>query len=67
MKKFTALTAVLALSATSAFAGSPEVVIEEPMPEVFVEESNTGGRAVLILGGLVLLAAALAANSDDDT
>lgn len=64
MKKITALSAVLALSATTAFAGSPEVVVEEPMPEVFVEEESTGGRAVLIMGGLVLLAAALAANDD---
>lgn len=68
MKKITALSAVLALSATAAFAGSPEVVVEEPMPEVFVEEEKTGGSAVLIMGGLVLLAAALAAaDSDDDT
>jgi hypothetical protein len=68
MKKITALSAVLAISATTAFAGSPEVVVDEPMPEVFVEEAKTGGSAVLIMGGLVLLAAALAASdSDDDT
>jgi hypothetical protein len=67
MKKITALTAALAISATSAFAGNPTVVADDPMPEVF-EETPVANKGYLVLGGILLIAAlALAASSDDDT
>lgn len=67
MKKITALTAVLALSATTAFAGSPEVMVDEPMPEVFVAEETGNNWLPLALLGLVAVAAIAASNDDDDT
>lgn len=67
MKKITALTAALAISATTAFAGNPTVVADDPMPDVF-DNTPVRGNGALLIGGLVLLGAlALAASSDDDT
>ncbi|AML50679.1 MULTISPECIES: hypothetical protein [Falsihalocynthiibacter] len=65
MKKITALTAVLALSATTAFAGSPEVVVSEPMPDVFIAEEEGNNWLPLALLGLVAVAAVVASNNDD--
>ncbi|MCV6825844.1 MULTISPECIES: hypothetical protein [Halocynthiibacter] len=67
MKKFATLTAVLALSATSAFAGTPVVVEEEPMPVVVEENSSSlSGQGVLIGLGILAVLAIAAANDDDD-
>ena len=65
MKKITALTVVLALSATTAFAGSPEVMVDEPMPDVFIAEEEGNNWLPLALLGLVAVAAVVASNNDD--
>ncbi|MCV6825845.1 MULTISPECIES: hypothetical protein [Halocynthiibacter] len=67
MKKFATLASVVALTATSAFAGTPVVVEEEPMPVVVEENSSSlSGQGVLIgLGILAILAIAAASDSDD--
>lgn len=62
MKKFVAPILALAMSASTAFAGGPVVVEEEPVVEAAEPRS---GWIVPVVIGLVLVCA-LACGSDDD-
>ena len=62
MKKFAAPLLALAMTASSAFAGGPVVVEEEPVVEASEPRS---GWIVPVVVGLVLICA-IACGSDDD-
>jgi len=65
MNKFLAptLAAVLAISASTAYAGGPVIVVEEP--EVVAEKPASGAILPLLLVGIALCVA-LCGGSDDD-
>jgi hypothetical protein len=63
MKKFAAPLLALAMTASSAFAGGPVVVEEEPVVEA---ASPRSGWIVPVVVGLVLICA-IACGNDDDT
>jgi hypothetical protein len=66
MTKFIApmLAAVLTISASTAYAGGPVIVVEEP--EVVQEETaSSGGILPLLLVGIALCVALCGGNGDD--
>jgi len=66
MKKITAFAAgaALALTASTAFAGGPVIVAEEPEPVVVAPEKTGGLSTGIILAGAAILAiVALASHS----
>ena len=64
MKKFAAPLLALAMTASSAFAGGPVVVEEEPVVEA---ASPRSGWIVPVIVGLVLICAIACGNDDDTT
>jgi hypothetical protein len=67
MKHFIApiLAATLAISATTAFAGGPVVVVEEP--EVVAESPASGAILPLLLVGIALCVALCGGDDDEPT
>ncbi len=63
MKKFAAPLLALAMTATSAFAGGPVIVEEEPMVEA---ASPRSGWIVPVVVGLIIICAIACGNDDDE-
>ncbi len=68
MKKITAMTAVLALTASTAFAGAPTTVTDEPpMIPTDTSASSSLGGGILWLGlGAAVIAGVVASSSGSD-
>ena len=64
MKKFAAPLLALAMTASSAFAGGPVVVEEEPVVEA---TSPRSGWIVPVVVGLIVICAIACGNDDDET
>jgi hypothetical protein len=62
MKKFAAPLLALAMTATSAFAGGPVIVEEEPVVEA---ASPRSGWIVPVVVGLIVICAIACGNDDD--
>lgn len=69
MKKISAFAAgaVLALTASTAFAGGPVIVEEEPEPVVFLPVGFRGLGGGAVAGGAAILAIAALAGSSSTT
>jgi hypothetical protein len=67
MKKIltSALASLVAISASTAYAGGPVIVTEEPMPVVEEQAGTSVGVLPLLLVGIALCVA-LCGGSDDD-
>lgn len=63
MKKFAAPLLALAMTATSAFAGGPVIVEEEPVVEA---TSPRSGWIVPVVVGLIIICAIACGNDDDE-
>jgi hypothetical protein len=63
MKKFAAPLLALAMTATSAFAGGPVIVEEEPVVEA---ASPRSGWIVPVVVGLIIICAIACGNDDDE-
>jgi len=62
MKTFAAATAVLAMLGTSALAGGPVVIAEEPAPVVVAQQSSSSAGWVLPVLALAVVAAVVASD-----
>lgn len=65
MKKFVAPMLAIAMSASSAFAGGPVVIEEEPKPMVEAAKPRSGWIVPVVVG-LILVCAVACGNNDDN-
>jgi hypothetical protein len=65
MKKLVASVLALSVFGSSAMAGGPVVVAEEPVPMVEEQAASSGGILPLVLVGIALCVALCGGSSDD--
>ena len=61
-----AMAASITLSAATAHAGGPVVIVAEPEPEVVAEQPRSGALIPLLLVGIVLCVALCGGDDDDE-
>ncbi len=61
------LAASLALTSSTAFAGGPIVIIDEPDPVVEEKPASSGGMVLPLLLGAIILCVALCGSDDEPT